>query len=66
MDALSPLLDLAHLRVTLDVRCLLGGRFTIDHPALPPGEALASLWPLALIALATLSLATFFVRGRLQ
>ena len=26
MDALSPLLDLAHLRVTLDVRCLLGGR----------------------------------------
>ena len=34
--------------------------------ALPPGEALASLWPLALIALATLSLATFFVRGRLQ
>ena len=43
MDALSPLLDLAHLRVTLDVRCLLGGRFTIDHPALPPGEAVFHL-----------------------
>ena len=34
--------------------------------AMPPGDILASLWPLALIALATLTMATVFVRGRLQ
>lgn len=34
--------------------------------AMPPNDVLASLWPLALIALASLTLATFFVRGRLQ
>jgi ABC-2 type transport system permease protein len=34
--------------------------------AMPPSDILASLWPLALIALATLTMATFFVRGRLQ
>ncbi len=34
--------------------------------ALPPGDILASLWPLAAIALATLTMATVFVRGRLQ
>ncbi|HEY0887728.1 MAG TPA: ABC transporter permease, partial [Ramlibacter sp.] len=34
--------------------------------AMPAGDILASLWPLALIALATLTMATAFVRGRLQ
>jgi len=34
--------------------------------AMPPSNILASLWPLALIALATLTMATFFVRRRLQ
>lgn len=34
--------------------------------AMPPADILASLWPLALIALASLSMATVFVRGRLQ
>ena len=34
--------------------------------AMPPGDILASLWPLAVIALATLTMATVFVRGRLQ
>ncbi len=34
--------------------------------AMPLHEALASLWPLALIALVTLALATALVRGRLQ
>ena len=34
--------------------------------AMPPGDVLASLWPLAVIALATLTMATVFVRGRLQ
>ncbi|EIK53206.1 ABC transporter permease [Stutzerimonas stutzeri TS44] len=34
--------------------------------AMPPGDILASLWPLALIALTTLSLASLFVRRRLQ
>lgn len=34
--------------------------------ALPPGDILASLWPLAIIALVSLTMATVFVRGRLQ
>ncbi len=34
--------------------------------AMPAGDILASLWPLAVIALATLTMATAFVRGRLQ
>lgn len=34
--------------------------------AMPPGEILANLWPLAVIALVTLTAATVFVRGRLQ
>ncbi len=34
--------------------------------ALPPGDVLASLWPLAAIALVTLTMATVLVRGRLQ
>lgn len=34
--------------------------------ATPPTEIFASLWPLALIALVTLTTATVFVRGRLQ
>ena len=34
--------------------------------AMPPGDILANLWPLALIALATLTMATVSVRGRLQ
>ncbi len=33
---------------------------------LPPRDILASLWPLAVIALVTLTMATVFVRGRLQ
>ncbi|GAA4413962.1 ABC transporter permease [Advenella faeciporci] len=34
--------------------------------ALPLGDILASLWPLAIIALISLTMATVFVRGRLQ
>lgn len=34
--------------------------------AMPPAGILANLWPLALIALVSLTLATVFVRGRLQ
>jgi ABC-2 type transport system permease protein len=34
--------------------------------AMPPGDIFASLWPLAVIALVTLTMATVFVRGRLQ
>lgn len=34
--------------------------------AMPPGDIFASLWPLAVIALASLTMATLFVRGRLQ
>lgn len=34
--------------------------------AMSPGDILASLWPLALIALVSLTMATLFVRGRLQ
>ena len=34
--------------------------------ALPPSDILASLWPLAVIGLVTLTMATVFVRGRLQ
>lgn len=34
--------------------------------AMPPGEILSNLWPLAAIALVTLTAATVFVRGRLQ
>ena len=34
--------------------------------AMPPADIFSSLWPLALIALVTLTLATVFVRGRLQ
>ena len=33
---------------------------------MPPGDILANLWPLAVIALTTLTMATVFVRGRLQ
>nr|WP_193565754.1 ABC transporter permease [Nitrosomonas sp. GH22] len=34
--------------------------------AMPPDDILASLWPLAVIAVVTLTMATVFVRGRLQ
>jgi len=34
--------------------------------AMPPRDILASLWPLAIIALVSLTMATVFVRGRLQ
>ncbi len=34
--------------------------------AMPTGDIVASLWPLIVIALATLTMATVFVRGRLQ
>jgi len=34
--------------------------------ALPLGDILASLWPLAVIAMVSLTMATVFVRGRLQ
>jgi len=34
--------------------------------AMPPGDVLANLWPLAVIALTTLTMATIFVRRRLQ
>ncbi|ODT82857.1 MAG: hypothetical protein ABS69_04865 [Nitrosomonadales bacterium SCN 54-20] len=34
--------------------------------AMPPADILASLWPLALIALVTLTMAAVFVRGHLQ
>jgi len=34
--------------------------------AMPPGDIFANLWPLAAIALATLTMAAIFVRGRLQ
>ena len=34
--------------------------------ALPLSDILASLWPLAIIALVSLTMATVFVRGRLQ
>nr|WP_218953369.1 ABC transporter permease [Parapusillimonas granuli] len=34
--------------------------------AMPPADIFASLWPLALIASVTLTMATVFVRGRLQ
>ncbi len=34
--------------------------------AMPPGDIFASLWPLAAIALVTLTMASIFVRGRLQ
>jgi AraC family transcriptional regulator, activator of mtrCDE len=39
MDALSRLLTLARVRVALDVRCLLGGKFDIHHDRLCAGEA---------------------------
>ena len=34
--------------------------------SMPAGDILANLWPLAVIALATLTLASVFIRGRLQ
>src|SRR5690606_41469621 len=34
--------------------------------AMPPTDILSNLWPLAAIALVTLTAATIFVRGRLQ
>ncbi|TWI12775.1 ABC transporter permease [Aerolutibacter ruishenii] len=34
--------------------------------AMPPADILSNLWPLAAIALVTLTAATFFVRGQLQ
>ena len=34
--------------------------------ALPPSDIFARLWPLAMIALVSLTTATLFVRGRLQ
>ncbi|QDW66798.1 ABC transporter permease [Luteimonas granuli] len=34
--------------------------------AMPPADILSNMWPLAAIALVTLTAATFFVRGRLQ
>ena len=37
MDALSQVLQWARVRVLLDVRCQLGGGFSLDHDALPGG-----------------------------
>lgn len=39
MDAFSRLIDLAHVRGSLDLRCLLAGAFAMDHEPLPAGEA---------------------------
>ncbi|EWM18689.1 AraC family transcriptional regulator [Kutzneria sp. 744] len=38
MDAVSRLVRLARLEGGLDVRCLLAGRFAIDHDAVGPGQ----------------------------
>ena len=39
---------------------------TAGSMAVAAGDILASLWPLALIALVSLTMAIIFVRGRLQ
>ncbi|MEA5360543.1 AraC family transcriptional regulator [Amycolatopsis sp., V23-08] len=38
MDGVSRLVRLARLEGGVDVRCLLAGRFALDHPAAAPGE----------------------------
>jgi AraC family transcriptional activator of mtrCDE len=40
MDALDRLIELSHLQGALDLRCLLGGQWELDHPREPDGEAL--------------------------
>lgn len=37
MDILSELIDLAHLRPALDIHCLLGGQFRVEHDATDRG-----------------------------
>ncbi len=39
MDALDRLIDLSRLQGALDLRCLLGGEWELDHPHAPVGEA---------------------------
>lgn len=38
MDGMSRLIRLAHLESVLDERCLMAGRFTVDHEPADPGE----------------------------
>ena len=40
MDALDRLIELSRLQGALDLRCLLGGQWELDHPRAPDGEAL--------------------------
>jgi AraC family transcriptional activator of mtrCDE len=39
MDALSKVIELAHIHGSLDLRCLLAGDFALSHESLPSGEA---------------------------
>ena len=39
MDTLSRLIHLAQLRGTVDVRCLVAGRYTLDNPLAKTGQA---------------------------
>lgn len=39
MDAFSQLIALAHVRGSMDLRCLMAGTFAMDHERLPAGEA---------------------------
>ncbi|WP_266171706.1 AraC family transcriptional regulator [Dyella subtropica] len=43
MDALSRLIQLAHLQGSLDLRCQFAGDFAVDHAPSPQGEALFHL-----------------------
>ncbi|MEV4604591.1 AraC family transcriptional regulator [Amycolatopsis sp. NPDC049253] len=38
MDALSRLIRLVHPQSSIDVRCLMAGRFSVAHEAAPPGR----------------------------
>jgi AraC family transcriptional activator of mtrCDE len=40
MDALDRLIDLSRLQGALDLHCLLGGQWELDHPRTPEGEAI--------------------------
>jgi AraC family transcriptional activator of mtrCDE len=39
MEALDRLIQLSRLQGALDLRCLLSGEWTLDHPPAPPSEA---------------------------
>jgi AraC family transcriptional regulator, activator of mtrCDE len=39
MDPLDRLIELSRLQGALDLRCLLGGQWELDHPQAPDGEA---------------------------